>query len=120
MLSLRHQRSGHGRLVPALVMALQFAAVTWVPSVHPFLHQTQPLPGSANELLADEGTVPGGHVREAGCWACTAHSHVILPAGPIHDWVGDLAEWRSQQPVDRRVPHHTFYPANAVRAPPSP
>jgi hypothetical protein len=97
---------------------LQFASVTWVPILHPYIHPDAPPPEAANHLAGQSDSHEQGSALETSCFICAN--------GPSFSAVADQrlpidVEVPLRLPLTTAVPRSTSHsdtPANAARAPP--
>jgi len=107
------------RFITRTVTAIQFAAVTFVPVVHPFLHD-KPSAGSptAGPLLPARHTAPHDLRSGDACLICSAQPGIPQAVGTgLAHWP-DTASALPLPPSDFDQPAAPHCPANRVRAPP--
>jgi hypothetical protein len=115
------RRSAAWRVVAPALALVQFAAVTFVPVAHPFLHY-RPAPDAAESrhCLA----APAHDTQSVGdrdqCPACLASAGITAP--PTGAPEACPRTWQSSPGggSDRDLPRRPGGPANRVRAPPLP
>jgi hypothetical protein len=112
-------RGAAWRVVARVLAAVQFAAVTFVPVAHPFLHY-RPAEGVAESRLCLATVAHNNQSVGDGdqCPACLASAGITAPpAGALEP---SPRTWQSPSGggFDRDLPRRPCGPANRVRAPP--
>jgi hypothetical protein len=107
------------RFVAPVVAVMQLAAVTFVPVVHPFLHDRS---GGEATVMGPSLTPPSdaqdGLRSEDMCVACLASPGVAVPHDLEPVACSAVSHCRLPGPSDRDVPVILIRSANRVRAPP--
>jgi hypothetical protein len=109
------------RAVAPVLALVQFAAVTFVPVAHPFLHD-RPAQGAAESrpclAAAAHDTQSVGDGDQ--CPACLASAGVTAPPAGAPEACPRTWRFPSGGGSDRDLPRRPCGPANRVRAPPLP
>lgn len=119
MLGLRGTRRRHHRMVSLAVALLQFAAVTWVPIAHPYIHPDAPPPGLLSQIGDFNEGQDASATAETSCFICQAGQQFsaamdqCLPLGLEVSWHLPL------NTAEVQAPPQLATPANAARAPPT-
>ena len=112
-------RRPHRTKVSLVVALLHFAAVTWIPIVHPFIHPDAPLPVFLNAVDSPSDQQDSNAAAETDCFICQAGQQFSAVKDQRLPFDVGIP-WRL--PLNTTVyltTPHTDTPANSARGPPT-